>query len=173
MGPPRIKSPLRRFTPAWTFTRVACDCLLPFVHPLLSQVLVLACPAGIRPPRPYGPPPGSSLDHDCHDHFHELKALLFRGVSSFNESFIDFPSRLFPWSLPRCLTGSLFTWSLTIPLRDSGLPHFPPGYPPPYAPLGTVRSHRRVIQMSHQSWACGVVVGCWSWAFVTRDNLVI
>ena len=33
-----IKSPLRRFTPSWTFTRVACDCLLPFVHPLLSQV---------------------------------------------------------------------------------------------------------------------------------------
>ena len=32
------KSPLRRFTPSWTFTRVACDCLLPFVHPLLSQV---------------------------------------------------------------------------------------------------------------------------------------
>ena len=27
-----------RFTPSWTFTRVACDCLLPFVHPLLSQV---------------------------------------------------------------------------------------------------------------------------------------
>ena len=37
--PPWIKSPLRRFTPSWTFTRVACDCLLPFVHPLLSQVL--------------------------------------------------------------------------------------------------------------------------------------
>ena len=37
-GPPWIKSPLRRFTPSWTFTRVACDCLLPFVHPLLSQV---------------------------------------------------------------------------------------------------------------------------------------
>ena len=39
-GGPWIKSPLRRFTPSWTFTRVACDCLLPFVHPLLSQVKV-------------------------------------------------------------------------------------------------------------------------------------
>ena len=38
-GGPWIKSPLRRFTPSWTFTRVACDCLLPFVHPLLSQVM--------------------------------------------------------------------------------------------------------------------------------------
>ena len=37
-APPRIKSPLRRFTPSWTSTRVTCDCLLPFVHPLLSQV---------------------------------------------------------------------------------------------------------------------------------------
>ena len=37
-GPPWIKSPLRRFTPSWTSTRVTCDCLLPFVHPLLSQV---------------------------------------------------------------------------------------------------------------------------------------
>ena len=37
-GGPPIKSPLLRFTPSWTFTRVACDCLLPFVHPLLSQV---------------------------------------------------------------------------------------------------------------------------------------
>ena len=36
--PPWIKSPLRRFTPSWTSTRVTCDCLLPFVHPLLSQV---------------------------------------------------------------------------------------------------------------------------------------
>ena len=34
--PPWIKSPLRRFTPSWTSTRVTCDCLLPFVHPLLS-----------------------------------------------------------------------------------------------------------------------------------------
>ena len=25
-------------TPSWTSTRVTCDCLLPFVHPLLSQV---------------------------------------------------------------------------------------------------------------------------------------
>ena len=33
-----IKSSLRRFTPSWTSTRVICDCLLPFVHPLLSQV---------------------------------------------------------------------------------------------------------------------------------------
>ena len=40
-GPPWIKSPLRRFTPSWTFTRVACDCLLPFVHPLLSQVFLI------------------------------------------------------------------------------------------------------------------------------------
>ena len=38
-GPPWIKSPLRRFTPSWTSTRVTCDCLLPFVHPLLSHVL--------------------------------------------------------------------------------------------------------------------------------------
>ena len=38
-GPgPWIKSPLRRFTPSWTSTRVTCDCLLPFVHPLLPQV---------------------------------------------------------------------------------------------------------------------------------------
>ena len=37
--PPWIKSPLRRFTPSWTSTRVTCDCLLPFVHPLLSQVI--------------------------------------------------------------------------------------------------------------------------------------
>ena len=37
-APPWIKSPLRRFTPSWTSTRVTCDCLLPFVHPLLSQV---------------------------------------------------------------------------------------------------------------------------------------
>ena len=39
-GPPTrwIKSPLRRFTPSWTSTRVTCDCLLPFVHSLLSQV---------------------------------------------------------------------------------------------------------------------------------------
>ena len=36
--PPWIKSPLRRFTPSWTSTRVTCDCLPPFVHPLLSQV---------------------------------------------------------------------------------------------------------------------------------------
>ena len=36
--PPWIKSPLRRFTPSWTSTRV--DCLLPFVHPLLSQVYI-------------------------------------------------------------------------------------------------------------------------------------
>ena len=36
--PPWIKSPLRRFTASWTSTRVTCDCLLPFVHPLLSQV---------------------------------------------------------------------------------------------------------------------------------------
>ena len=34
-----IKSPLRRFTPSWTSSRVTCDCLLPFVHPLLSQVI--------------------------------------------------------------------------------------------------------------------------------------
>ena len=39
-GPPWIKSPLRRFTPSWTSTRVTCDCLLPFVHPLLSQVFL-------------------------------------------------------------------------------------------------------------------------------------
>ena len=39
--PPWIKSPLRRFTPSWTSTRVTCDCLLPFVHPLLSQVFSL------------------------------------------------------------------------------------------------------------------------------------
>ena len=42
-GPPPPGSnppcdPLRRFTPSWTSTRVTCDCLLPFVHPLLSQV---------------------------------------------------------------------------------------------------------------------------------------
>ena len=37
-GAPWIKSPLRRFTPSWTSTKVTCDCLLPFVHPLLSQV---------------------------------------------------------------------------------------------------------------------------------------
>ena len=39
--PPWIKSPLRRFTPSWTSTRVTCDCLLPFVHPLLSSVKIL------------------------------------------------------------------------------------------------------------------------------------
>ena len=31
---------LRRFTPSWTSTRVTCDCLLPFVHPLLAQVVM-------------------------------------------------------------------------------------------------------------------------------------
>ena len=35
--PPWIKSPLRRFTPSWTSTRVTCDCLLPFVPPPLSS----------------------------------------------------------------------------------------------------------------------------------------
>ena len=39
-GPPWIKSSLRRFTPSWTSTKVTCDCLLPFVHPLLSQVYI-------------------------------------------------------------------------------------------------------------------------------------
>ena len=37
--PPGSNPPLRRFTPSWTSTRVTCDCLLPFVHPLLSQVI--------------------------------------------------------------------------------------------------------------------------------------
>ena len=37
-GAPLDQIPLRRFTPSWTSTRVTCDCLLPFVHPLLSQV---------------------------------------------------------------------------------------------------------------------------------------
>ena len=46
--PPWIKSPLRRFTPSWTSTRVTCDCLLPFVHPLLSQVSCAAMPARKR-----------------------------------------------------------------------------------------------------------------------------
>ena len=36
LPPPWIKSLLRRFTPSWTSTRVTCDCLLPFVHPLKS-----------------------------------------------------------------------------------------------------------------------------------------
>ena len=39
--PAPVKSPLRRFTPSWTSTRLTCDCLLPFVHPLLSQVNLL------------------------------------------------------------------------------------------------------------------------------------
>ena len=38
LAPPLDQIPLRRFTPSWTSTRVTCDCLLPFVHPLLSQV---------------------------------------------------------------------------------------------------------------------------------------
>ena len=37
-GGPLDQIPLRRFTPSWTSTRVTCDCLLPFVHSLLSQV---------------------------------------------------------------------------------------------------------------------------------------
>ena len=52
-APPWIKSPLRRFTPSWTFTRVACDGLLPFVHPFLSQV----SPTSKTSQRPFVPPP--------------------------------------------------------------------------------------------------------------------
>ena len=41
-GAPPDQIPLRRLTPSWTSTRATCDCLLPFVHPPLSQVCL--CP---------------------------------------------------------------------------------------------------------------------------------
>ena len=73
-GGPWIKSPLRRFTPSWT-SRVTCDCLLPFVHPLLSQVKaqranLLTSISGVfyhqTPWSPASPPPRTHHTHRTH-----------------------------------------------------------------------------------------------------------